>query len=141
MAQTEHTEQVNIMKWWALAHRGLGVPECLLFAIPNGGERNIIVATRMKAEGVRSGVPDMFLAYPTPFAHGLFIELKKTKGGRVSDAQKSFIAELNSRGYKAVVCKGAEAAINEIKRYVAMGKGSNVDAPQTPQGNILPLGV
>lgn len=119
------------MKWWALAHRGLGVPERLLFAIPNGGERNIIVAARMKAEGVRAGVPDMFLAYPTPFAHGLFIELKKTKGGRVSDAQKSFISELTEQGYRATVCKGAEEAINEIKRYLAMANITNADALRT----------
>ena len=86
---------------------------------------------KLKAEGVRSGVPDLFLAYPTPFAHGLFIEMKKRKGGRVSDSQKPFISELNEQGYKAVVCHGAEAAINEIKRYIAMAKGTSTDVPQT----------
>jgi hypothetical protein len=73
----EHTEQVNLMQWWALACRGFGIPEQLLFAIPNGGQRNIIVASKLKAEGVRAGVPDLFLAFPKKDAAGLFIEMKK----------------------------------------------------------------
>lgn len=131
MREDEHREQVCVMQWWALSHKLFGISEQLLFAIPNGGHRHISVAMKLKAEGVRSGVPDLFLAYPTPFAHGLFIEMKKRKGGRVSDSQKPFISELNEQGYKAVVCHGAEAAINEIKRYIAMAKGTSTDVPQT----------
>ena len=50
MKQLEHTEQVTLMQWWALAHQQFGIPEQLLFAIPNGGERNVIVASKLKAE-------------------------------------------------------------------------------------------
>jgi len=106
------------MQWWALAHQQFGIPEQLLFAIPNGGERNIIVAARMKKEGVRAGVPDLFLAVPRGEFHGLFIEMKKPKGGRVSDAQKGCIELLNETGYKSVVCNGCDAAIKEIMGYL-----------------------
>jgi len=37
MKSIEHTEQVLLMQWWALAHQQFGIPEQLLFAIPNGG--------------------------------------------------------------------------------------------------------
>lgn len=106
------------MKWWALACRGFGVDERLLFAIPNGGERNVIVAARLKAEGVRSGVPDLFLAFGNAGFNGLFIEMKKTKGGRVSDIQKIYLELLRKRGFCAVVCNGCLEARQEIERYL-----------------------
>lgn len=118
MKSIEHAEQVLLMQWWALAHKQFGVSEQLLFAIPNGGERNIIVASRMKKEGVRAGVPDLFLAVPKGENHGLFIEMKKPKGGRVSDSQKTCITLLSEVGYKAVVCNGCDAAIKEIMGYL-----------------------
>ena len=115
----EHTEQVNLIKWWALACHKYGLDERLLFAIPNGGERNVIVASKLKAEGVRAGVPDLFLACGNGSHHGLFIEMKKTKGGRVSDNQKSFISLLTDRGYKAIVCHGWNEARQTIEEYLA----------------------
>jgi hypothetical protein len=113
----EHIEQVNLIKWWSLAHKLFGVSEQLLFAIPNGGNRNIITATMLKAEGVRAGVPDLFLAVPHGDKHGLFIEMKKTKGGRVSDSQSSMIECLIQNGYAAVVCRGWIDAKTTIENY------------------------
>lgn len=122
MKQLEHDEQCTLMKWWALACHVFSVPESLLFAIPNGGERNVIVASRLKAEGVRAGVPDLFLAVPHGNLGGLFIEMKKAKGGRVSPNQKSMINELKSRGYAASVCHGWMEASAAIENYL---KGEN----------------
>jgi hypothetical protein len=119
MNTTEHIEQVNLIKWWALACHKYGLDERLLFAIPNGGERNVIVASKLKAEGVRAGVPDLFLACGHSIYNGLFIEMKKTKGGRVSDNQKSFINLLTDRGYKAIVCHGWNEARQAIEEYLA----------------------
>lgn len=113
----EHNEQVELMKWWSSACKLYDIPEECLFAIPNGGERNVVVAKRMKDEGVRSGIPDLFLAHPTEKAHGLFIELKKPKGGRVSENQKKVIAKLNNQGYYAVVANGYEWARTAIVAY------------------------
>src|SRR5687767_5498767 len=52
-----------------------------LFAIPNGGSRHIVEATKMVATGLRSGVPDVFLPYPFANAMyaGCFIEMKASK--------------------------------------------------------------
>jgi hypothetical protein len=90
-----------------------------IFAIPNGGIRDIGTATKLKAEGVKKGVPDLFLALPNESHAGLFIELK-TETGRASKEQKEWIARLNENGYRAVVCFGYQEAINEIKTYAGI---------------------
>lgn len=90
--QPEHLEQVALCQWWALACKSYGLPERVLFAIPNGRLRSISEAVKLKREGVRAGIPDMLLAVPTRCVDdagnvtgylgdpGLFIENKAGKG-------------------------------------------------------------
>lgn len=118
MKSFEHAEQVSLMQWWSLQCRRFGVPEQLLFAIPNGGQRNIITAKRMKDEGVRAGIPDLFLAVPRGKFHGLFVEMKKPQGGVVSDAQKACMEILSENGYFVTVCHGFIEAKAAIIRYL-----------------------
>lgn len=115
---SEHDEQVNLIQWFRFKSELFGISEQLLFAIPNGGQRNILVARKLKAEGVRAGVPDLFLAYPNHRHCGLFIEMKKESNGRASDSQKGFLKLLNETGYLAVVCKGWQAASEVIEKYL-----------------------
>ena len=88
-----------------------------MFAVPNGGSRNKIEAANLKRQGVKAGVPDIFLPLPRNGFHGLFIEMK-TKGNKCSEAQNGYIAEMALQGYKVAVCYGADEAINEIKSYL-----------------------
>jgi hypothetical protein len=78
---------------------------------------------QVKRQSIATGWPDLFLAvpqrYPVPY-HGLFIELKRLKSCTVSSEQAIMIGDLNSLGYKAIVCKGADHAINNIKKYLGM---------------------
>lgn len=120
MKSLEHAEQVSLMQWWSLQCRRFGIPEQLLFAIPNGGQRNIITAKRMKDEGVRAGIPDLFLAVPRGKFHGLFVEMKKTRGGVVSDAQKACMEMLSNNGYCVTVCHGFMDAQEAIKGYLSL---------------------
>ena len=121
---TEHQEQVTVIKWWALKCRGYSLPNFALMAIPNGGARDPITGSRLKAEGVRRGAPDLFLAVPMgadspsdrPF-HGLLLEMKR-KDGTVKPEQKIMLQYLQSQRYKAVVCWSAQEAINEIVCYL-----------------------
>lgn len=121
---TEHQEQSSVIAWWAKAHPLYNIPEFALFAIPNGGARDIITGAKLKREGVRRGVFDLMLAYPTPRIReqggyaGLFIEMK-VGDNKPSDDQKKFQKYLEDIGYKAVVHWSAEAAINEIQAYLA----------------------
>ena len=72
----------------------------------------------LKATGATAGVPDLFLPVPTSQYHGLFIEMKRTKGGKVSPEQKEWLEYLNSAGYRAVVCKGFLEAKAVIESYL-----------------------
>jgi hypothetical protein len=79
----------------------------LLFAVPNGGKRGKAEAARLKAQGVRAGIPDLMLPVSRRNYHGLFIELK-TAVGRVEDAQREWVSALNTLGYYACVARGQE---------------------------------
>ena len=78
------------------------------------------LAARLKAAGVKSGVPDICLPVPRAGYHGLYIELKRQKGGRISPEQTEWIDALIKQGYCAAVCRGWEAAREEILRYLTI---------------------
>ncbi len=94
------------------------LPEHLLFAIPNEGVRNVRNASRMKAEGMTKGVPDLFLAIPRKGCHGLFIEMKRVKGSVTSPEQKQFIADLKEQNYSCHICKGSDEAQGVFNWYL-----------------------
>lgn len=89
----------------------------LLFHVPNGGSRNIAEAVHLKRMGVRAGIPDLCLPYPSAGYHSLWIEMKAAKG-RPTALQRETMAKLNEYGHLAIVCHGAGEAIEAIKRYL-----------------------
>lgn len=91
-----------------------------LFAVPNGGHRHKAVAAKLKAEGVRSGVPDLWLPVPVAGFHGLVVEMK-TLTGRPTEQQLDWLDFLARQGYMATMCKGADAAIQTIRNYLEQG--------------------
>ena len=113
----EAQEQTMLFEWARLSITKYPELE-LLFAIPNGGSRNLIEAAHLKAQGVKPGVPDICLPVPSVRYTALYIELKRRKGGVVSDAQRGWIAALNRVGCRAVVCHGWDEAREEIERYL-----------------------
>lgn len=122
----EGEEQAALMSWAQM--QSWRWPELsLLFHIPNGGARSKSEAARFKAEGVKAGVPDLFLPVPRGEWHGLFIELKRQAGGRLSDEQKEWIPALQAQGYRVEVCKGWEAAAELLKNYLGPGKANPWD--------------
>lgn len=117
MNNPEHLLQSALIKWWALQHKLYGLPELALLAIPNGGLRNKITASRLKREGVRRGVSDLFLCAPNKEYHGLWIEMKAGNNG-TSNEQKQFIAHADANGYKTAVCWDWEVAASVIHDYL-----------------------
>ena len=120
MRHEESLEQRALVRWADLMRwQGLPLPiGAYLFAIPNGGKRGKIEAAIMKAEGVRAGMLDLMLAVPVQPHHGLYVEMKRLKGGRVSESQGDWIERLGSMGYKTAVCRGAEEAKQTILGYL-----------------------
>lgn len=114
---TEDQEQAALFAWAARA--ACTMPELeLLYANPNGGFRHIATAARLKQTGVKAGVPDICLPVARGPYHGLYIELKRAKGGRVSEAQHEWIEMLIGQNYCAMVCEGGENAMEVIKAYL-----------------------
>jgi len=101
---SEHEEQREFVRWFRLAHRGVRI-----FAIPNGGKRSKREAGRLKAEGVSSGVPDLYVP-----AWKLWIEMKKEKGGVLSPTQKDWRDYLVGIGDTWIVARGHADAIEQV---------------------------
>lgn len=97
---SESREQILFVNWFRKTH-----PDHLIFAIPNGGGRNIVTAGRLKMEGVLAGVPDLFIP-----SLKLWIEMKRKKGGVVSKEQKSVMNYLETVGYICYVAHGCDEA-------------------------------
>ena len=117
MHASEAEEQEALFRWaaWAEAQH----PELrLLFHIPNGGKRDKREAARLQAQGVKSGVPDLFLPVPRHGRHGLWIELK-IHGGKASMNQCQWIGDLREQGYDVYVCYGWEDAKGVLEAYLS----------------------
>ena len=112
---TKHEEdalQVAVVRYFAHQY-----PEFagLLFAVPNGGRRDAREGARFKAQGVTAGVADLILLVPRP--HILLLELK-IKGGKVSDAQKAWLAKAAGQGHTAAVAYDFHAAKAAIVNHI-----------------------
>lgn len=116
---TESAEQQALFRWVAW-QRGKYPELDLLYHVPNGGSRSKAEAGRFKAEGVKSGVPDICLPVARGGYHGLYIELKRQRGSKTSGNQAAWIKDLSDQGYYTEVCKGWENAATVILNYLRL---------------------
>jgi hypothetical protein len=112
---TEHAEQVALIAW---CHNHSDKRLQLIYAHMNGIRTTPGNAVKHKAAGAKKGIPDLFLPVPIGGFHGLYIEMKKLKGGTVSPEQKVWISLLKQQGYEAIVCSGADEAKQLIENYL-----------------------
>ena len=121
---TEHDLQVSVFEEFELLSRN-EIPELkLAFAIPNGGFRGWNAGKKLKAEGVKRGVPDIFIPVSRNNYHGLFIEMKRSDG-KESPEQTQYIKSLIEQGYFAYTCYAAQEAIDLTKTYFGVKKCQN----------------
>jgi hypothetical protein len=92
-------------------------PDILIFAIPNGGQRNKVTASILKAEGVLAGVPDLFIANPNATHSGLFIEMK-FGNNKPTQLQRETMTKLQDSGYDAVVCCSFDGFVEAVENYI-----------------------
>ena len=105
---SEHFEQRELVRWFRKVYAPTRI-----FAIPNGGARGAAAAGRLKSEGVSPGVPDLCIP-----AWGLWVEMKRQKGGALSAEQKDWIAYLRSVQQCVLVCRGADDAKAQIQNFL-----------------------
>lgn len=154
---SEHAHQSALMQWVTMTWKH--PLRHLLFAVPNGGDRQAHVGASMRAEGVKKGVPD--LCWPvvkqcgTNNAHssvaqdgiewpvwaGLWIEMKvlgkvTAKNGGCSDEQMKWHADLIEQGYFVAVAYGWQAAAWVLELYARSELSLPVDGKS---GRSTPL--
>jgi len=113
---TEHEIQVSFFQWLALAY-----PNAyrVTWATPNAAKRSYRMVTAMKAEGLRSGVPDVFMAMPRGKFHGLFLEFK-SHAGKLTENQTIYVTNLRSEGYQVEVVHTLLEAMSIVVPYLGL---------------------
>jgi len=90
----------------------------LYFAIPNGmWAKNIGTAIKQKKEGMKPGVLDTFLMYPSKEYHGLWIEFK-VGNNKPTAHQKNFISNAITQGFKVEVVYNFDQFKQTIESYL-----------------------
>jgi len=103
---SEHYEQALFVQWFRRTHA-----DVLIHSIPNGGGRSKSTAIALKVEGTVKGIPDLFIP-----SWRVWVEMKRIKGGALSQDQKEIIFYLKSVGYQVIVAKGFLHAKEQIEQ-------------------------
>ncbi len=106
MATSEHNHQAIVIAWFRMKYK-----DAIIFAIPNGGNRNITEAARLKKEGVLAGIPDLVVIGKNKL---FFIEMKN-ESGRLSATQKTIHEKINRLGFAVHTCYGYKEAQEKIE--------------------------
>ncbi len=137
LVPSESVEQTRLFQW-ARMQSGYYPELNLLYHIPNGGSRNRLEAANLKQQGVKAGVPDLCLPVARGDSHGLYIEMKRLSGGRVSKEQTEWMDALMAEGYTVALCRGWEMASGVIMAYLKNDRrehnGSSYGEMEKPQG-------
>lgn len=111
---SEYKEAMALIEWCSY----MPLVRDLIIHIPNEGKRTPLQGLYLKRIGLRPGVSDFFLPLPISPYHGLWIELKRTSGGRITPHQAIWIERMKSLDYKAEIAYGWIAARDKILGYL-----------------------
>lgn len=107
MNQQEHLEQSSFFEWCE-TYKGQYPVLGWFFAVPNGGHRSPAVAGKLKAEGVKRGVLDVFnltrIGSPEVLGCGLILEFKSQKG-KLTAEQSEWGLYLTKQGYQVMTIR------------------------------------
>lgn len=123
MKHVESKLQQSCVRWFDVQYPKLKLN---LFSIPNEGARSLANGARMKAQGRRAGVADMFLAVPNHtyplikevLCNGLFIEFK-SGAGKQNENQKAFEKAVTEKFYRYEVISDFDSFKNLIEEYLS----------------------
>lgn len=111
-------ELISAMKLMEKKH-----PEfALIYSIPNEAKRSPMLADKMKRNGLKSGVPDLCLPIRSKDGKygSLYLEMKRSSGGVVSQTQKDYHKLLQKYGNRIEVCKDANNALQIIAEHLGI---------------------
>jgi hypothetical protein len=110
---SEHQLQAALCKYLAVA----AVADVYWFAIPNGDLRHVRVGARLKAQGVKPGVPDICVMMPA--GRTKWLELKTAKG-RQSPEQQGFEARCQRLGHSYALAHSFDEAVASLREWGAV---------------------
>lgn len=120
--QTESLIQQACVKWFRYTHQNI-----IISSFPNQGARSETNASRMKAEGMCAGMPDIVIfslgceknihSEITDTYGALFVEFK-TEKGTLTPVQKEVHRKLQNSGYKVVVCRSFDEFKQAVENYL-----------------------
>ena len=90
--------------------RYLRLKGIMVFAVPNGGSRNVREAHNLKLSGVLAGVSDLIILMQK---RAVFVELKTDKG-RQSEYQKKFQQDVESLGFEYLIWRSLDDCIKFV---------------------------
>jgi len=117
---TEHAEQSLVCQWLDACH-----PDLVWFAVPNGAKlggtdkQRFGMVNKLKMEGMVPGAPDLVILAPRGIYHGCLLEMKRIKGGKLSDNQREFLARAEAVGYFTIVGYGYDNAVELLAEYLS----------------------
>jgi len=118
---TENQEQRWLVKWLSLH------PQLKDFFCKNNneGKRTEAQTWNLKLQGLRPGVSDLAIFYPTKKYHGLWLEVKRNmhyppsaRKGESWVNQVIWIEKMKSVGYHGDFCYGWEHGVKIIEEYL-----------------------
>jgi hypothetical protein len=119
MRHLEHDVQTTFFQWIKLnQHRHPAIK--WIHAIPNGEHRDIRTAVRLKAAGVKRGIPDIFVPWGTATHHGLYIECKAGKNKLTKEQADFYLYAMNK--YKTITAYDWITAARSVENYLGLEK-------------------
>lgn len=114
----ERIEQAIALLWLECT-----APEAfaLTTANPMGGYRPHGAGGQIRGEGAKHGYPDLLMDMPRQGYHGLRVEMKKyAVSAMPTSDQHEWLTKLSAQGYRAVLCRGHQAAIQVFSTYLSI---------------------
>jgi hypothetical protein len=93
--------------------RQRGMPGIVFIHVPNGGKRRPIEAAIFKSLGVRAGASDLLLWHNRK---SFALELKAA-GGRATEAQLEFLADMGEAGAFTCLADGLDPALAVLEKW------------------------
>ncbi|MEO6901584.1 MAG: VRR-NUC domain-containing protein [Bacteroidia bacterium] len=93
------------------------IPTCLWCHVPNEGMHKIQYRVKMKAKGVKSGVPDVLIFNNNTRYCGFAIELK-VGYNKKSENQEYWNIRLSTRNWAHLTTNSLDEVIEEVNNYL-----------------------
>jgi hypothetical protein len=127
--------------------RSRGVPGLVAWHTPNGGKRKPIEAAIFKGLGVRAGVSDIIAVHKG----AVFALELKADGGRATESQLEFLADIGRAGAFTALATGIDQALTTLEAWGLLlgaaqlrapaSKGTSGRSPSEPTGPAVSPGA